>query len=1200
MAKISSKLSLRSVFLVPLVLQVVGTVALVSYISFRNEKEAVENLAEQLMNEVGHRIEQNLRSFLETPYQINRNNYNAIALGNFNLENLNNWEKYLLLQVREYPNISHIGVGNLKGEYRSAEQLNNGSLRINVASRETNYNFYSYHLDRNGERKAIATKIVPFNLLNRLEYRQIVRAKKPIWTSIYVSFLEPTLLLGNSMPIYDRKQVFKGFLVATLDLGEIGQFLNRLRIGRSGQAFIIDSKGTLIATSTPEKPFRLTKNGEKKLFNATESQNSITQATAQYLTQHVVNPNLQHFKSQPELLPAAALSNLDLEIDRQPYFLKTLPYSDERGLDWRIVVVVPKSDFMAQISANRQTTLILCLVALGVSGGIGVFISRWIAKPILRLHEAAKNLTKGKWNEPIRVSRIHELGELAKTFNLMTRQIKDSFMTLEIKNEELQRLDRLKDEFLANTSHELRTPIQGIIGIAESTLEDATGQLSKSQKKNLSLIVRSGSRLDSLINDLLDFSKLRHSQILLDLKPIDLRSLAKIVFAFLQTSIGNKNLELINAIAEDFPRAEADENRLQQILYNLVDNAIKFTPSGAVTLSANLLGDRIEVKISDTGIGISAEKRDRIFGMFAQADSPIRSEYGGTGLGLTIAKKLVELHGGEINLRSQVGKGSEFSFTLPIAVDTTNQFSLLSSFKENSTLAPLIFAESSKLQLAETKHQILIVDDEPIDLKFLSDYLSSHNYEIFQANNGEEALSLIEQGLHPDLILLDVIMPGKSGYEVMQEIRKKFSPNRLPILLLSAKNKSKEIVFALQAGANDYLTKPLNKNELIARLNLHLSFKKIEERTLNLALENQKKLIQFLEAIPVGVFIINRYGEPYFCNQKAFEILGKQDISKIEGKNISEICQIYRAGTNKLYPMEELPIMRALKGEKKYVDNIEMHRDGKRIPIESWARPVYDERDNIIYAIATIQDISERKKLESLLIEYNRSLEHQVSARTHELAEKNVQLEKEIQERQKAEKNLQLTNEMLYKLATLDELTQIANRRQFNDYLKREWHRLQRENKPLAIVLCDVDYFKLYNDTYGHPAGDRCLQQIAGAIARTVKRPADLVARYGGEEFAIVLSDTDRLGAIKLARKIQSAIQALEIPHSGSEIGDYVTLSIGISTIVPSPAFSCEHLLDIADRALYEVKRQGRNRIGFQAYDTTSSTETKIEKNPPA
>jgi two-component system, sensor histidine kinase ChiS len=1192
MVKFSRKLSLQSVFLAPLILQVVATVALVSYLSFKNEEKAVENLATQLMNEVSYRIEQNLRSFLETPYQINRSNYNTIALGSHDLKNLNDWEKYLLLQVRDYPNISHIGVGNFKGEYRSAEQLNNGSLRINVASRETNYNFYSYHVDRNGERRAIATKIVPFNLTNRPEYQQLIRAKRPIWTSIYVSFLEPNLLIGNSMPIYDKKQVFQGFLVATLDLGEIGQFLNRLRIGRSGQAFIVDRQGTLIATSTPEKPFRLTKNGERQLFDATESQNSITQATARYLTQQIVNPNLQDFKGQPEEVPAAALSNLDLEIDRQSYFLKTLPYSDERGLDWRIVVVVPKSDFMAQISANRQTTLISCLIALGVSAGIGVFVSRWIAKPILRLHEAATNLTKGKWNETVRASRIYELGELAKTFNLMTRQIKDSFMTLEIKNEELQRLDRLKDEFLANTSHELRTPIQGIIGIAESTLEDTTGQLSKTQKKNLSLIVRSGSRLDSLINELLDFSKLRHSQISLRLKPIDLRSLTEIVFTFLRTSLGNKNLELINAIAADFPRAEADENRLQQVLYNLIGNAIKFTPSGTVTVSANKIGDRIEVKIRDTGIGISDEKRDRIFGAFAQADNSVVNEYDGTGLGLAIAKKLVELHGGEINLRSRLNEGSEFSFTLPIALDKENQDSLLPFLKENSTLEPLIFSESSN-SLSEANHQILVVDDEPINLLVLRKYLSSHNYEIFQANNGEEALSLLKQGLHPDLILLDVTMPGKSGYEVMQEIRKQFNPNRLPILLIGAKNKRKEIVFALQSGANDYLTKPIDKNELLARLNLHLSLKKIEERTLNLALENQKKLIQFLEAIPVGIMIINRDGELYFCNQKTFEIIDKKNIPKLEGKNLSEICQVYQAGTNQFYPIEELPIICALKGEKKHVDNIEMHRDGKIIPIECWAKPVYDERNNIIYAIAAIQDISERKKLEKLLIEYNHRLECQVTERTQEIAEKNVQLEREIQERQKAEHTLQNTNEKLYKLATLDELTQIANRRQFNDYLTREWYRLQRENKPLAIVLCDVDYFKLYNDTYGHPAGDRCLQQIAGALARTIKRPADLVARYGGEEFAIVLPDTDRTGAIQLARKFQAAIQALKLPHRRSQVGEYITLSIGISMLVPSSAFSCENLLDAADRALYEAKRQGRNCICFQKYDRASATETE-------
>jgi diguanylate cyclase (GGDEF)-like protein len=178
-----------------------------------------------------------------------------------------------------------------------------------------------------------------------------------------------------------------------------------------------------------------------------------------------------------------------------------------------------------------------------------------------------------------------------------------------------------------------------------------------------------------------------------------------------------------------------------------------------------------------------------------------------------------------------------------------------------------------------------------------------------------------------------------------------------------------------------------------------------------------------------------------------------------------------------------------------------------------------------------------------------------------------------------AMQELEKLNKELSRLASLDGLTQIPNRRSFDDYLGTEWNRMAREKSPLSLILCDVDYFKLYNDTYGHQAGDRCLQQVAEILDKQARRPADFVARYGGEEFAVVLPKTQAAGAIEVAEIMRARVKSLNLAHSASNISRIVTLSVGVSSIVPTNGWSIESLIEKADRALYMAKQQGRDRV---------------------
>ncbi|NET04578.1 MAG: response regulator [Symploca sp. SIO2B6] len=413
-------------------------------------------------------------------------------------------------------------------------------------------------------------------------------------------------------------------------------------------------------------------------------------------------------------------------------------------------------------------------------------------------------------------------------------------------NADLQRLDKLKDEFLANTSHELRTPLNGMIGIAESLIDGAAGAITALQQKNLLMIANSGHRLNSLVSDLLDFSKLKHKSLELKLRQVGVREIAEIVLTLSQPLVGNKDLQLINAIPPNLPPAKADENRLQQIMHNLVGNAIKFTDSGTVEITAELVNEYWEdspdpqsphlvIAVSDTGIGIREEQFEHIFESFAQADGSMAREHGGTGLGLTVTKQLVELHGGKVWVNSQVGKGSRFIFTLPVANGSSSvinsQFPascLLPLKSEVNEQVPLTTEQKPELDQDKNKQfRILIVDDEPINLQVLVNHLSLENYAITQASNGIEALAMIDKGFQPDLILLDVMMPRMTGYEVCRQLRENFPANELPIVMLTAKNQVHDIVTGLSVGANDYLAKPISKNELLARLHTHLQLSKL-------------------------------------------------------------------------------------------------------------------------------------------------------------------------------------------------------------------------------------------------------------------------------------------------------------------------------------------------------------------------------------
>lgn len=407
-----------------------------------------------------------------------------------------------------------------------------------------------------------------------------------------------------------------------------------------------------------------------------------------------------------------------------------------------------------------------------------------------------------------------------------------TFAEVKSLNAKLLSMDKLKDEFLANVTHELLTPVHGATGFVESVLSstDAEGRLTVPEKDSLQTVVSINRRLANLVGDIQDYQKLKHNSVVLDLKSVNLENIADLVVTICRILARGKNVTIVNEVPGDI-FVKADGNRLQQILFNLVENAVKFTPSGQITVSAVARGQAAEIAVRDTGIGIPAGKLASIFDPYVQAHVADTS-FRGTGLGLSITKRLIEMHQGAIRVESTVGAGSRFVFTLPCGAPTA-----VPAKTAAKAAGP---AEETPVADSVPRHAgtVLIVDDEPVNLRVLESQLTARGYRVVRAYSGQEALAQIRPDRF-DLVILDVMLPEVSGYDVCRTIRASYTLAELPVLIVTVKNKPDDIVMALESGANDYLAKPFDSKELIARVNTLIMMKV----SLREAVESQKSLL---------------------------------------------------------------------------------------------------------------------------------------------------------------------------------------------------------------------------------------------------------------------------------------------------------------------------------------------------------------------
>jgi signal transduction histidine kinase len=712
---------LQLVLIVPFALQIFGAVGLVGYLSFKNGQKAVSNLADQLMDKTNTIVDQHLNAYLSIPQKVNQINADAIEMGLLNVRDRKTIGKYFWKQMQAY-DLSYIGIGLTTGEGAGAGRYDGKTVTIDEWSSKLPNNAKNYTTDNQGNRTQLNV-ITDWDNFNMSWYTEPVKVGKPIWSGIYTYNYpnNPYISASAGRPIYNQQNKLLGMVAADIHLLKLSEFLRRLDVSHSGQVFILERNGMLIANSSKQEPFAIVK-GEVQRIKAIKSPDPTVQNIAQQ-----IHKSFNGFQSITEL------KKLQLKFQEETNFVYVTPWRDQYGLDWLVVVSVPEKAFMAQINANTQITILLCVGALAVAIVIGYLTSRWIIQPILRINRASQAMAAGKLEQTVDVSPIEELNILAHSFNYMAAQLRQSFTALEeskaeLENRVAERTDELKNalselqstqaqviqnekmsslgQLVAGVAHEINNPVNFIHGniahlneythdlvrmlqlyqerypngdpeIQELAQEIDLEFLMEDLQKIIPSMKMGTERIRNIVLSLRNFSRMDEAEF----KAVDIHEGIESTILILQYRLKEKPESPAIEIIRDFsnlPPVECYPGQLNQVLMNILVNAIdaleevnqkctyeeiKAIPS-QITIRTSMLNDQcIEIAIADNGPGMPEQVQNRIFDPFFTT-KPVGK---GTGMGMAISYQIItEKHNGKLLCFSTPGQGTEFKLQIPV------------------------------------------------------------------------------------------------------------------------------------------------------------------------------------------------------------------------------------------------------------------------------------------------------------------------------------------------------------------------------------------------------------------------------------------------------------------------------------------------------------------------------------------------------
>ena len=578
--------------------------------------------------------------------------------------------------------------------------------------------------------------------------------------------------------------------------------------------------------------------------------------------------------------------------------------------------------------------------------------------------------------------------------------------------ERLAALDRAKTAFFSNISHELRTPLTLILGPLEDALAHAGDALSAVDRENLIVAHRSGLRLLKLVNALLDFSRVEAGRIQAIYEPTDLATLTTNLTSVFRSAIEKAGLELVVATPPLPEPVYVDREMWEKIVLNLLSNALKFTMHGRITVTQHVVGDRVELAVEDTGVGIPYSELGNVFKRFYRIEGTEGRTHEGTGIGLALVEELVKLHGGTVAVQSTLGHGSTFTVSVPLgtahlpadrlgvarAQSSTGMRAdafveeALRWLPESEVTALLPSEVETAVPVAGPRLRVLLADDNTDMREYVQRLLGAH-YEVEAVPDGEAAWSAI-QLRRPDLLLTDIMMPRLDGFGLLARIRQDAATQSLPVILLSARAGEESRIEGLQAGADDYLIKPFSARELVARVQTNLELGRMRQQAVRLEeqlkaeqplRESEARLRAAMDSIVDEVWFTDAQGEIILINDAALRNLGI-DNREVFFRNVREALTgleiFYPDGTPR--PPEQALLLRAVRGEvmRSEGEQVRNIATGELRDREVSSAPVRDVAGRIIGAVAVIRDVTERKQAERERERLLRELAHRAAELT--------------------------------------------------------------------------------------------------------------------------------------------------------------------------------------------------------------------------